>query len=225
MVSEEELKNMSPEEISEMQKKNCIFCHIISGKVQSKKIYEDDKAMVILDINPANPGHLLLIPKEHQVIMPQLPDAVVGHMFMLSKHLSQACLKALKCQGTNIFVANGAIAGQKAPHFMIHIIPRKEKDGLTQFNIVHNDIKAEDQKQVFTRLKKKVNEMFGIPDDVEDEVVEAEYKEEEKVEKKKEEKKDEIVKEKKGKGKKVKKKKEKDDDIEVNLDDIAGLLG
>lgn len=219
MISEEEMKNMSPEEITEMQKKNCIFCHIVSGKVQSKKIYEDDKCVAILDINPANPGHIVIIPREHQVIMPQLSDEIIGHLFMVAKQLSQTCLKALKCQGTNIFVANGAIAGQKAPHFMIHIIPRKEKDGLTQFNIIHNEVKDEDQKQVYSRLKKRVNEIFGIEEDV----VEAEYKEVEKEElsEKKETKEEPKKKEKKEKKAKGKEKKKQED---VSLDDIANLL-
>ena len=109
---------------------NCIFCHIISGKVQSKKVYEDSECLAVLDINPANPGHVLLLPKKHYSIMPQMDDLLIGHLFMVSKAMSGALLKALKVEGTNIFVANGAVAGQKAPHFMIHIIPRKEGDGL-----------------------------------------------------------------------------------------------
>ena len=44
---QEKLKNMSPEELRKFQKEQCIFCHIISGKVQSKKIYEDEKCLVM----------------------------------------------------------------------------------------------------------------------------------------------------------------------------------
>ena len=57
---QEKLSKMSPEELKEYQKQQCIFCQIVSGKVQSKKIYEDDKCLAILDKNPANPGHVLL---------------------------------------------------------------------------------------------------------------------------------------------------------------------
>ena len=67
---QEKIKNMSPEELKEFQKKQCVFCQIISGKVQSKKVYDDEKCIAILDINPANPGHVLLLPKEHYSIMP-----------------------------------------------------------------------------------------------------------------------------------------------------------
>ncbi len=126
----EKIKNMSPEELREFQKKQCIFCHIVSGKVQSKKIFEDDKSLAVLDINPANPGHILLMPKEHYSIMPQIPEDILQHLFMVTKSLSNVALRGLEVQGVNILIANGVAAGQKANHFMIHIIPRKEGDGI-----------------------------------------------------------------------------------------------
>src|SRR3989338_8031369 len=126
----EKIKNMSPGELKEFQKKQCVFCHIISGKVQSRKIYEDEKALAILDINPANPGHALLMTKEHYSIMPQLPDEDIAHIFMAAKALSNSMLRSIDAQGTNIIVMNGIAAGQRAQHFMVHIIPRKDKDGV-----------------------------------------------------------------------------------------------
>ncbi len=126
---QEKIAKMSPEELKEFQKKQCIFCHIISGKVQSRKVYEDDHTVAVLDINPANPGHLLLLTKEHYSIMPQLPADVLEHVFVVAKNLSNALLRAIDARGSNIMVANGVAAGQKAQHFMVHIIPRKDKDG------------------------------------------------------------------------------------------------
>ena len=127
---QEKLKNMSPEELKAYQKQNCIFCQIIDGKVQSKKIYEDKIVIGILDINPANPGHVLLLPKEHYAILPQVPENEISHIFMVAKAISNVMLRSLKSEGTTIFVANGVAAGQKAQHFMLHIIPRKDKDGV-----------------------------------------------------------------------------------------------
>ena len=127
---QEKIKQMSPEELKEFQKKQCIFCQIVSGKVQSKNIYEDDKVIALLDINPANPGHTLLITKEHYSIMPQIPDDEVAHVFMVVKSLSNSMLKSIEAQGTNVIVANGIAAGQRAQHFMVHIIPRKENDNI-----------------------------------------------------------------------------------------------
>ena len=86
----EKIKNMTPEELKEFQKKQCIFCQIISGKVQAKKVYEDEKTIAILDINPANPGHVLLLPKEHYTVMPQLPAEDIAHISIVAKFLSNA---------------------------------------------------------------------------------------------------------------------------------------
>ncbi|RMF54425.1 HIT family protein [Candidatus Woesearchaeota archaeon] len=172
-VSQEDLKNMSPEQIAELQKKNCIFCHIAHGRVQSKKVFEDDKVLGILDINPANPGHTLLIPKEHYAIMPQMPEDLIAHMFRIAKHISQAMLRGLQAKGTNIFVANGVAAGQQAPHFMIHIIPRKEGDDVSCFKIPKQFIAPEELDKLHKMLLPRVNSVFGIKQGV----VEAEFEE------------------------------------------------
>ena len=143
---QEKIKQMSPEELKEFQKKQCIFCQIISGKVQSRKVYEDEKVIALLDINPANPGHILLLTKEHYSIMPQIPDDEISHVFMAAKSLSNSMLRSIDAQGTNIIVANGIAAGQRAQHFMAHIIPRKENDGvnfvLPQKAMEQNEIEA-----------------------------------------------------------------------------------
>lgn len=167
-LTEEDLKSMSPEQIAELQKQNCIFCHIISGKVASKKVYDDEKVVALLDINPANPGHVLLLPKEHYAIMPLIPQDVLGHLFMVAKGISHACLKAFRAQGTNIFVANGVVAGQRAQHFMVHVIPRKENDSISVFNIKHKDIDERQLEELRRLIKAKVDQMFGLKQEVMD---------------------------------------------------------
>lgn len=126
----EELKNLSPEELQQLQKQQCLFCAIVSGKVQSKKIYEDDRVIAILDINPAAPGHILVLPKEHVSIMPQLGDDDTAYLFAVVKALSQTALQTLAVKGTTIFVANGIPAGQRTSHLLVHIIPRTEGDNV-----------------------------------------------------------------------------------------------
>ena len=153
----EKIKKMSPEELKEFQKKQCIFCHIVAGKVQAKKVYEDGKCLAILDINPANPGHILLLPKEHYSVMPQLPEEEIEHIFMVAKSLSNVALRTLEATGTNIIVANGPAAGQKAQHFMVHVIPRRENDGvefaLPQKTISEKELNAI-QEKISGRLSK-----------------------------------------------------------------------
>ncbi len=157
---EEKLKQMGPEELSEFQKKNCIFCNIINGKIPSKKVYEDSDCVAILDIHPANPGHILVLPKEHYAVMPQLPIDILQHCFVVAKAMSKVMLQALNAQGTNILVANGPAAGQKANHFLIHLIPRKTEDGIN-LSWHEQELSADDISKLKSLFRVAVAKMFG----------------------------------------------------------------
>jgi len=236
---QEKLKNMSPEEIAEFQKQNCVFCHIVSGKVNAKKIYEDDKILVILDINPASKAHMLVMPKEHYAIMPIVPEEILSHMIKISKKLSASAKLRLKSKGSTIFIANGGIAGQRSQHFMLHIIPRYEADGLKMFKLTDNNISEKD----FLDAKTKLSSRIGYKEEKSDkENIEKEKlpqkKEIPKEDKKEPEKKspnnNNKIKEEKIKEKKESKKDNSDKDTEIkenmekgegmDLDSIAELL-
>ena len=228
---EEKLKKMSPEELMEFQKQQCIFCQLISGKIPSKKIFEDDTCIVILDINPATKGHLLLIPKEHYAIMPQIPEKEIKHLFTIAKKMSQLLLKALKVSGTSVFIANGLVAGQKAQHFMIHIIPRKDGDGI--FNIEERLIDNEMIEKVASLVEVKFNELMGIKKEVlevkAEEKEEHETKEEKEIEPEEKESEDETEdtdegKESEGDEKESEVKAEPESKGDASLDDIANLF-
>ena len=108
----------------------CVVCQIISGNVPSKKVYEDELVMAVLDVNGANPGHCFVMPKNHYPIIEQVPDSEIGRLFQVSNKMSSAIFESLGAQGTNIFVANGIPEGQTVAHFTINVIPRKENDGV-----------------------------------------------------------------------------------------------
>src|SRR3989338_833606 len=225
---QEKLKGMYPEELKEFQKKQCIFCHIVSGKMKARKIYEDDVCIAVMDINPAAPGHLLLLPKEHYTVMPQVPDDVLGHIFIVCKGLSNAMLRSIEARGTNIVVANGPTAGQKAQHFMVHLIPRRENDGL-QFSLPQRKISEESLKQVRETLSKRIAELTGakaVPKPAAKEKPEATKPAAEKPSKKpvKEAEFSEKEQEKKPKQKKSPKKSKKETG-KADLDDIARVFG
>ena len=152
---------MPEEELSiDEARKQCVFCHIAAGRVASKKVYDDSKIAVLLDINPANPGHVLIVPKEHQAIMPQISDDDIGVIGMTAKAVSSALLRALKCQGTTLFIANGVAAGQRAQHFMMHIIPRMESDGLN-IELPERKITAEKLCEIRNLLLPSVRKILG----------------------------------------------------------------
>ena len=113
-----------------MPKETCLVCQIVEGNVPSKKVFEDDSLLAVLDINGANPGHCFIMPKEHYPIIEQVPDKEIGKIFNVANKISSAVFETLRAQGTNIFVANGIPAGQTVAHFMVNVIPRFEKDGI-----------------------------------------------------------------------------------------------
>ncbi|MBS1266805.1 MAG: hypothetical protein MAG795_00774 [Candidatus Woesearchaeota archaeon] len=130
----------------EEQKKNCIFCKILKGEMDSQKIYEDKLMFGILDINPAVKGHILLMPKEHYPIIPYLPPETFRHIFGLMPRFIKAVKKAMVTTGANIMIANGGAAGQQSPHFLFHIIPRDKGDSI--FNYEFNKKGAVDDQQL-----------------------------------------------------------------------------
>ena len=109
---------------------DCLFCQIVSGQIPAQKLYEDDQVVAVLDINPVNPGHTLIIPKQHSVDMLDQADDVLAHMIVVTKKIAQAILDSLDYSAFNLELNNGRIAGQIVPHLHWHIIPRKEDDGL-----------------------------------------------------------------------------------------------
>lgn len=157
----------------------CVFCHIANGKIPSKKVYEDDKIVAVLDINPAAPGHLLLLTKEHIAIMPQMDDELVAYVGMVAKQLGSSVLRTLKVEGTSIFAANGLAAGQRAPHFMLHVIPRSADDGIA---LQPAEVKLDEKqmRDVWGKLAPSVAKQFGK--EVPEAKVEAPKKQEKKAE-------------------------------------------
>lgn len=158
-ITEDDLKNMSAEEIAELQKQNCIFCKIADKQVPAKIVHEDSDNLCILDINPASEGHILVYPKKHYMILPHIPDDALSKLFKDVKLMSHTLLKALQCRGTTIFIANGAAAGQRAPHVLIHVFPRRENDGLVK--LPKYEMSDEQIEKLGKELRPYINQMFN----------------------------------------------------------------
>jgi histidine triad (HIT) family protein len=102
-----------------------IFGKIIRREVPATIVYEDARCLAFLDINPVVPGHLLLIPKEHYAWMQDVPDELLGYLFITAKKLMQAMIAGLHCDYVQV-----SVVGKDVPHFHIHLIPRWLDDGL-----------------------------------------------------------------------------------------------
>ena len=108
----------------------CIFCEIVAGDAPASVVYRDPLVTAFMDIQPVNPGHLLVIPNEHAVYLADLPPATGGRMFEVAQLLAGALRRTrLKCEGINFFLADGEAAGQEVFHVHLHVLPRFAGDG------------------------------------------------------------------------------------------------
>lgn len=124
------LKGLSEEELLQLKQNQCLFCMISQGKIQSKKIYESSNFLGILDIKPANPGHVLLFSKKHIQYLSDLKEEEISEVFNIANKIGINLIKKFGAKGFNIFLASGNAAGQRLDHFCVHIIPRFENDGI-----------------------------------------------------------------------------------------------
>jgi histidine triad (HIT) family protein len=133
---------------------NCIFCQIIKGESPVSLVYEDDKIMVFPTIEPITLGHLLIIPKLHAPYLEDLEQATAGLIMTMAARLASAIRKSkYKCDGINIFVADGEVAGQDVFHFHLHVFPRFEGDGF--------GLKFDPAKNLVRMERAKMNEIAG----------------------------------------------------------------
>jgi len=118
---------------------NNIFARILRDELPSTRVYEDDRCVVILDIAPVNPGHLLVIPKAPAQLVAELDPEVASHMFTVGVRVSEAVRSAApRCEDVNFWIADGEAAGQEVPHVHLHIIPRFAGDGFGWKSGPHN---------------------------------------------------------------------------------------
>jgi histidine triad (HIT) family protein len=109
---------------------SCIFCQIIKGEAASSKLYEDDSCLAFMDIQPVNPGHILIVPKMHFEDLSDLPARTGSQLFQVAQKIALIIPKTdVKCEGINLFLAHGEAAGQEVFHVHLHVIPRYEGDG------------------------------------------------------------------------------------------------
>ena len=103
----------------------CIVCRIAAGAAPASVVYEDAWTLAFLDIRPVNPGHTLVIPKQHAANLAELDEPTGGRLFQVAMRLA-AALRAsgLRCEGVNLFLADGEAAFQEVFHVHLHVLPR-----------------------------------------------------------------------------------------------------
>jgi 23S rRNA (cytidine1920-2'-O)/16S rRNA (cytidine1409-2'-O)-methyltransferase len=114
-------------DVKEVCMENCIFCKIIRGEIPSTKVFEDDLVLVVEDITPQAPLHLLCIPKRHFVNcldMSAQDDELVGYLFRKAGEIARQ--KGYAESGFRLVQNNGAGAGQSVFHIHFHLLAGRE---------------------------------------------------------------------------------------------------
>jgi len=106
---------------------NCIFCKIIAGDIPSRKIYEDEDCIVMLDISPATKGHALILPKKHMENLLEAEEKLLGKLLGVAKMIGKRQMDVLGAKGFNVVQNNFPAAGQTVMHLHVHVIPRYEE--------------------------------------------------------------------------------------------------
>ena len=108
----------------------CPFCQIVAGRLPSSQLHADDLVVAFMDIRPVNTGHLLVVPRAHLVGLAELAEDIGAAMFVTAQRMAKALrASGVPCDGINIFLADGAVAGQEVWHVHLHVIPRFAGDG------------------------------------------------------------------------------------------------
>jgi histidine triad (HIT) family protein len=108
---------------------DCVFCKIRDGELPSMRIYEDDATLAIMDINPLNAGHCLIIAKNHAATLWEASAEDLQAAITTAQKVAIALKTAVKPDGLNMLQANGPAAFQSVPHYHLHLIPRWNNDG------------------------------------------------------------------------------------------------
>ena len=141
-----------------MAEENCIFCQIAAKKVPTNTVYEDGSVIAFLDIRPSNPGHALVVPKEHYQTLLEVPEEEAAHLIKAVKHVAEGIVSTMKADGFNLLQNNKEAGYQLIPHMHFHVVPRFKNDGLQLGNIRQGSYKDDQEmKDVAARIRGNVS--------------------------------------------------------------------
>jgi histidine triad (HIT) family protein len=110
---------------------DCLFCAVVAGTEPAHVVLDEPDVVAFLDHRPVFKGHMLVIPREHVVTLPDLPPELLAPLFGVVARCCQAVVDALGADGS--WVAENNVVSQAVPHLHVHVVPRRRKDGLRGF--------------------------------------------------------------------------------------------
>jgi histidine triad (HIT) family protein len=139
--------------------KECPFCNISKHKSDYTVVLEDKDILVIMDLYPATPGHLLILPKMHIETIYEMSPDLGAHIMATALLMAKTVKEKLSPDGLNLIQANASAAGQTVPHFHPHIVPRYKNDPvLLQFGHGNVPAKINELERIASLLKSELNE-------------------------------------------------------------------
>jgi histidine triad (HIT) family protein len=110
--------------MSESPTPECVFCRIVAGEAEASVVHDDATTIAFMTIGPVNPGHVLVVPKQHYSYLADMPEDVGAHCCTVAQRLAAAIRgSGPRCEGVNIFLADGEAACQDVFHFHLHVFP------------------------------------------------------------------------------------------------------
>ncbi len=107
-----------------------IFGRILAGEAPASFVYRDEQVAAFMDIQAVTPGHVLVVPIQPAVSLAELDEVAAAHLFVVAQRVAVALrASGLRCEGVNLFLADGAAAGQDVFHVHLHVFPRYAGDG------------------------------------------------------------------------------------------------
>ena len=109
---------------------DCLFCRIVAGELPAQRVYEDERAVAFMDINPTSRGHVLVVPRTHSADLLDIEADDLAACLNTAKHIAGWQRSRLEADGVNLLQSTGRAASQVVFHFHLHVIPRYEGDGM-----------------------------------------------------------------------------------------------
>lgn len=128
---------------------DCAFCKIEAGSAPAAMVWSDDQLMAFLDTRPVFKGHTLLVPREHIVTLPDLPEHLLAPFLAMGQHLASAMVEALGAHGSFMGINN--VVSQTVPHLHLHIVPRTRGDKLRGFFWPRQSYTDDDERNAYAK--------------------------------------------------------------------------
>ena len=107
----------------------CTLCRLVRGELEASMVFQNDHVLALMDYQPVTPGHVLVLPRHHAALLDDLDENLSVEMYRVGHRLSRALRRSgLRCEGVNLFLADGEAAFQEIPHLHLHVFPRYQGD-------------------------------------------------------------------------------------------------